>query len=51
MSYNLQDLEEEAVKLREKKKPVTDKAQLLLQALSVREYNLPCPDVDIYYVI
>ncbi|CAI8010058.1 hypothetical protein GBAR_LOCUS6673 [Geodia barretti] len=33
-SYILQDLEEEAIKLRDSKKPVTSKAQMLLQALS-----------------
>lgn len=33
--YILQDLEAEAVQLRTKKRPVTDRAQMLLQALSI----------------
>ena len=37
--FSLQDMEEEAVKLRESKKPVTDRAQMLLQALSVRRIH------------
>ena len=39
MLFSLQDLEEETVKLRESKKPVTDRAQMLLQALSVRRIH------------
>ncbi len=39
----LQDLEGEAVQLRSQKKPVTDRAQMLLQVLSVSDTPIPPP--------
>lgn len=35
--YYMQDLEDEALKLRTSKRPVTDRAQMLLQALAVSQ--------------
>ncbi len=39
----LQDLEGEAVQLRSRKRPVTDRAQMLLQVLSVSDTPHPHP--------